>query len=128
MADASEDRAPRILLVDDEPLLSMLIGDLLSEFGCDVVGPADTVEAAVALIEAEGEALDGALLDVALRKGDSYPIAETLGLRGVPYAFVTGHGVGGLAPAFRSALTLSKPFTPDDLQEIVARLVAERGR
>lgn len=128
MSDALEERAPRILLVDDEPLLTMLIGDLLSEFGCEVVGPADSVEAALALIESEGSALDGALLDVALRKGDSYPIADLLGLRGVPYAFVTGHGVGGLAPAFRNCLTLAKPFTPDDLQEIVTRLVSLRGR
>lgn len=118
----------RLLLVDDDPLLGMLIGDWLSEIGCEVVGPAENVPKALDLVASEGEALDGALLDVTLREGDSYAVAEALGLRGIPYAFVTGHGVGGLAPAYRNALILTKPFLAEDLQLIVNRLALLRAR
>lgn len=106
----------------------MLIGDLLSEFGYEVVGPAGDVEAALALVAGEGETLDGALLDVVLGRSESYPIAVALDRIGVPYAFVTGHGLGGLDAAFHSARTLAKPFTPDELQAMAARLVALRRR
>jgi CheY-like chemotaxis protein len=106
----------------------MLIGDWLNEIGCEVVGPAESVAKALAVIETEGSALDGALLDVTLREGDSYEIADALALLGVPYAFVTGHGVGGLAPAYRKALVLSKPFMPEDLQKIIARMLEPRAR
>lgn len=65
--------APRLLLVDDDPILAILVADWLSESGCEVVGPARTVKAALELVEKEGEALDGALLDVALDRGDLIP-------------------------------------------------------
>ncbi len=119
--------APRLLLVDDDPILAILVADWLSESGCEVVGPARTVKAALELVEKEGEALDGALLDVALDRGDSYPVADALALLGVPYAFVTGHGLGGLAPGYRDVPVLTKPFQSEDLQRTIDRLVASRG-
>jgi CheY-like chemotaxis protein len=118
----------RLLLVDDDPLLGMLIGDWLGEIGCEVVGPVESVAKALVLIEAEAATLDGALLDVTLREGDSYEVADALTLRGVPYAFVTGHGVDGLAPAYRRSLVLSKPFMPEDLQKMIARLLEQKVR
>jgi CheY-like chemotaxis protein len=118
--------ATRLLLVDDDPLLGMLIGDWLSEIGCVVVGPVESAAKALAVIASEGVALDGALLDVTLREGDSYEVADALGLRGVPYAFVTGHGVDGLAPAYRRSLVLSKPFMPEDLQKMITRLLEQK--
>lgn len=120
--------APRLLLVDDDPILAVLVADWLSECGCEVVGPARTVKVALQLVEREGEALDGALLDVALDRGDSYPVADALALNGVPFAFVTGHALGGLAPGYRDALVLSKPFQFEDLQRLIDRLVALRAR
>jgi hypothetical protein len=65
---------------------------------------------------------------VALESGDSYPVADALALQGVPYAFVTGHGLGGLAPGYREAPILTKPFQFEDLQRMIDRLVASRGR
>jgi CheY-like chemotaxis protein len=106
----------------------MLIGDWLRELGCEVVGPAENVARALEFIEAEGEALDAAMLDVTLREGESYAIADALKLRGIPFAFVTGHGVGGLAAGYRNAPLLDKPFMPDDLRQMVARLVALKTR
>ncbi|MCI4680142.1 response regulator [Rhodoblastus acidophilus] len=120
--------AVRLLLVDDDPMLGLLVADWLSESGCEVVGPARTVKAALDLVEKERDALDAALLDVALDRGNSYPVADALALYGVPFAFVTGHGLGGLAPAYREAPILTKPFQFDDLQRIIDRLVAVRGR
>jgi DNA-binding NtrC family response regulator len=120
--------APRILVADDDALLSMLIGDWLNEAGCDIVGPVASVASAIGLVESEGDRLDGALIDLQLVDGYSYPLADVLTLRGIPYAFVTGHGVGGLAPAYRQALTLSKPFMVEDLQAMVERLCSQRAR
>jgi CheY-like chemotaxis protein len=119
---------PRLLLVDDDPILAILVADWLAECGCEVVGPARSVKAALELVEKEGAALDGALLDVVLDSGDSYPVADALALQGVPYAFVTGHGLGGLAPAYRNAPILTKPFQSEDLQRMIDRLVTQRGR
>jgi DNA-binding NtrC family response regulator len=120
--------APRILVADDDALLGMLIGDWLNEAGCDIVGPAESVASALDLVEIEGDRLDGALIDLQLVDGDSYPLADALARRGVPYAFVTGHGVSGLAPAYRHALTLSKPFMIEDLQVMVERLCGAREK
>jgi CheY-like chemotaxis protein len=119
---------PRLLLVDDDPILAILVADWLSEFGCEVVGPARTVEAALQLVEQEGEALDGALLDVALDCGDSYPVADALALNDIPFAFVTGHGLGGVAPDYRAAPVLTKPFQFEDLQRTIENLVSLRAR
>jgi CheY-like chemotaxis protein len=118
---------PRLLLVDDDPILAILVADWLSEIGCEVVGPARSVAAALQLVASEGAALDGALLDVALANEDSYPVADALALNGVPYAFVTGHGLGGVAADYRDAPILTKPFQFEDLQRTIDRLAALRG-
>jgi DNA-binding NtrC family response regulator len=119
---------PRILVADDDALLSMLIGDWLNEAGCDIVGPVSSVANALEMVAQEGHTLDGALIDLQLTDGNSYPLADVLAQRGIPYAFVTGHGVGGIAPAYRQALTLSKPFMIEDLQVMVERLCSSRPR
>jgi DNA-binding NtrC family response regulator len=119
---------PRILVADDDALLSMLIGDWLNEAGCDIVGPVSSVANALELVAQEGHLLDGARIDLQLTDGNSYPLADVLAQRGIPYAFVTGHGVGGLAPAYRQALTLSKPFMIEELQVMVERLCSSRPR
>ena len=119
--------APRLLVADDDPLLSMLVEDWLDESGCEVAGPATSVAAALDLIEREGDRLDGALIDVQLADGDSYPLADALAVRGIPYAFVTGHGIGGLAPGYRQSPMLVKPFTVQELQNMIGRLISLRA-
>jgi DNA-binding response OmpR family regulator len=118
---------PRLLVADDDPLLSMLVEDWLHESGCEVAGPATTVAGALDLIERESGRLDGALIDVQLADGASYPLADALALRGIPYAFVTGHGIGGLAPGYRDAPTLVKPFSVEQLQAMIERLTGFRA-
>lgn len=115
--------AARILLVDDDPLLCALIADWLAEAGCAPVGPARTIDEALALAGSEGARLDAALLDVTLRGASVYPVAEALALHGVPFAFVTGRERAEIDAAWRDAPTLQKPFSLADLTRTVARLL-----
>ena len=72
---------PRILVVDDEPLISMLVEDWLTELGCEVVGPVRSAEDG---LELANDRLDGAILDVNLAHGTCYSLANALHARGVP--------------------------------------------
>ena len=94
--------------------VAMLLEDMLQDLGYEVVGPAARLAAALAL--AEGEALDGAILDVNLAGEPSYPVAEALGRRGVPFLFLTGYGSAGVEPAFRDRPVLQKPFAQAELE------------
>jgi len=104
----------RILVVEDEALIVMEMEDMLTELGCQVVGPVSTVEKALALI---GEAeVDGALLDMNLRGEHVLPAAEKLMARNVPFLLVTGYDIrSGNAPALNDAPRLSKPFSLQSL-------------
>ncbi|MGH6735287.1 MAG: response regulator [Methyloceanibacter sp.] len=111
---------PRILVVDDEPLISMLIEDWLTELGCEVVGPACSIEDGLDLAGTAG--LDGAILDVKL--GDrSYPVANALRARGVPFAFATGDSTIRDAPEFKDPLLLAKPFDFEGVKAVVDKLL-----
>jgi len=92
----------------------MEMEDMLTELGCQVVGPVSTVEKALALI---GEAeVDGALLDMNLRGEHVLPAAEKLMARNVPFLLVTGYDIrSGNAPALNDAPRLSKPFSLQSL-------------
>jgi CheY-like chemotaxis protein len=79
---------PRILVVDDEPLIALLMEDWLTELGCEVVGPAHSVRQALELVP-QGK-LDGAFLDVGLPGEDVYTLASELDNHGVPFSFLTG--------------------------------------
>jgi CheY-like chemotaxis protein len=78
---------PRILLVDDEALIAAMLHEWVVELGFDVAGPTACVESALALIVKEAKTLSGAILDVTLGQGDSYPIADELHRLGIPFAF-----------------------------------------
>jgi CheY-like chemotaxis protein len=109
----------RILVVEDEMFVAMLVEDLLADLGCQVIGPAASVAQALKLLD--GAALDGALLDVNLGHEKVYPVAEALRQTHVPYVFVTGYGVAGLDQAYRNDPTIQKPFDPDRFGADVAK-------
>src|ERR1700735_1459246 len=113
--------ACRILLVEDEYLITMLVEDMLGELGYAVAATADRLEDALAL--ARTGAFDAALLDVRLGDRASYPVAEALTARGIPFAFVTGGDGSGLDAAYGAAPVLRKPFRRRDLAETIARLL-----
>ncbi len=110
-----------VLVVDDEPVIALMVVEWLAEQGIQALGPAHTVAQAIALIE-EG-AVDAAVLDVSLAEGNSYAAADLLVEKGIPFAFATGHGVEGLDERFRHVLTVSKPFNFDVVQRTVATLL-----
>ena len=107
----------RILLVEDEGLVALMLEDMLEDMGYDVAYSAASVSQAVAWIEAGGEA-DAALLDVNLGGEPVFPVAEALRARGVPFAFTTGYGETR-DPRFKEAILLGKPIR---LERLVATL------
>ena len=113
---------PRILVVDDEPLISMLVEGWLSELGCDVVGPARSVEEGLDLAD-DGQ-LDGAILDVNLAGENSYSVANVLQEKGVPFAFATGDGSLEADAGFDDPILLAKPFTFDGVKAVLDQLLA----
>ncbi|WP_371416303.1 response regulator [Rubellimicrobium sp. CFH 75288] len=111
----------RILVVEDEVIVAMLIEDILSDAGAAVVGPVGRVAEALNL--ATAERLDAAILDVNLAGETTAPVAEALRARGVPFAFATGYGASGLPAGFEEAALVQKPFQERDLGEALVRLV-----
>jgi len=109
----------RILFVDDEPLVAMLVEDLLREAGAEVVGPATTLSSGLDLVRAGG--IDGAVLDVNLDGVLVYPLAEALALASVPFVFVTGYGNLGVDAVFAGATVLHKPLKLESFADDVAR-------
>jgi CheY-like chemotaxis protein len=111
------DRRLRILIVEDEMLVAMNIEDMLLAMGHEVAGIASRLEPALALA-AEGE-FDLAMLDVNLAGSPSFPVADLLSVRGIPYLFATGYGVQGVEQAYRAAPVLQKPFRDRELQDAI---------
>ena len=110
----------RILVVEDEPLVAMLLEDMLGDLGFDVIGPALRLDAALGLVDAGP--LDAAILDVNLGRGRSYPVAEKLAARGVPFLFATGYGSAG-ADWCGAVPVLRKPFEQKALGAALANLL-----
>jgi CheY-like chemotaxis protein len=116
----------RILIVEDEPVLAMLIEDMVEELGYQPVGPAMTAAAALALTA--GEKLDGAILDMNLGGGaPSTPIAESLRALGVPFIFATGYSSAQaraqMAGAIGETTVLRKPFSIKALSDALSQTV-----
>lgn len=105
-------KGKRILVVEDEALIAVMVEDMLTDMGSIVVGPAGTIEAALQL--ALRETLDAAVLDVNVRGERIDPLAEALLARGVPVLFATGYGEVRLASG-APATVIDKPYTQDKL-------------
>ena len=111
----------RILVVEDEVIVAMLLEDILADAGATVVGPAARVARALELLEAEP--VDAALLDLNLAGEVTIPVAEELKRRGIPFAFATGYGKGlELPPKLAEAASVvPKPYRRQDIAELVGR-------
>jgi PAS domain S-box-containing protein len=114
-------RGKRILVVEDEPLLSMDMEASLMEAGCEVRGPAGTVGMAKKLIASQD--CDAALLDANLAGESVDELAAVLTQRNIPFAFVTGYGRDALPQGFQAALLLCKPFSKHQLRSVVQALL-----
>ena len=111
----------RLLIVEDEALVAMMIHDVVSDAGAEVVGPAANVEMAMSVLGSES--IDGAILDVNLGGQRVDPLADALRARKIPFLFVTGYGKSGIGERFPAAAVISKPFDDADLLETVGRVV-----
>lgn len=107
----------RVLVVEDEAAISLLLEDMLLELGCEVVGPVGRLAAALEAVATPD--FDVAVLDVNLAGQPIYPVAEALAARSLPFVFSTGYGAGGLDERFRDRPVLQKPFSQQDLQRIL---------
>jgi CheY-like chemotaxis protein len=119
MADTSALAGRRILVVEDEMMIAMLVEDMLAELGCAVVGPAHALDVALDLALTE-LGLDAALLDVNLGGEPVFAVADALRKRGVPAIFSTGYGDAALREVDRGAPVLQKPFRAHDLAKALS--------
>jgi CheY-like chemotaxis protein len=105
----------RILVVEDEAAISLLLEDMLLDFGCEVVGPAARLSAALDAVSREK--IDLAILDVNVAGEPIYPVAEALKDRSIPFVFSTGYGSAGIKDTYRDRPVLQKPFAQHDLKQ-----------
>ena len=110
----------RVLVIEDESLVAMLLETILDDMGCTVVGPESNIDDG--LIAATTEAsLDAALLDVNVAGREVFPVAEALRARGVPFVFSTGYGEAGLPEHWRGNPTIQKPFTEGAIRDALMK-------
>lgn len=112
----------RILVVEDEMLILMMIESMLADLGCDSVTSAATVDKALALIETQ--VFDAAMLDVNLKGDNSRPVADALAARGVPFFFSTGNGGHHSMDGYEDRAILRKPFIFEHLAAVFTGLLA----
>lgn len=112
----------RVLVVEDEPLIGMDIEYAVEGLGHEVIGP--IAELGEALNLAANEALGCAILDINIRGGNSYPVADILLKRGLPVLLLSGYGKQTLPERLHAEAHLSKPFTADQLDEEIRNLCA----
>lgn len=116
-------RGKRILIVEDEYFIASDLTRMLGDHGAMVVGPFGSLDAGLAVLE-DDEPIDVAVLDVNLDGAYSYPIAELLTARGVPFVFVTGYDSWAMPSAYRDAPCLAKVFPPGVVVDTIEQLVA----
>ena len=113
----------RVLVVEDEMMIAIMLEDMLTLLGHKVAGVAPNLGLALAM--AASEQFDLAVLDVNLGGGDrSFPVAQVLRERGVPFLFATGYGALGLEAPFQDTMTLQKPFQISDLEAAIKAVLA----
>jgi DNA-binding response OmpR family regulator len=112
----------RVLVVEDEVLVAMLLETALEDENCTIVGPCAALSEA--LEAARGETLDVALLDINLNGELVFPVAEVLAERGVPFLLLSGYGEVALPSNRRHWPICTKPFNLHDLMTVLSDLVA----
>ena len=115
----------RILVVEDDLAIAVLIEEVLQDLGCIVVGPVGKLDAALRL--ACEESLDAAILDVTIRGGKVFPVVRHLQARGVPFALASSYGDWALPAGLQHQPRLVKPFTAGDLAAQVQSLCEARS-
>lgn len=120
--ETSEPNRRRILVVEDDFLIASEMVGWLEAANLEVIGPAASLQQALALVEMHGPHLDGAVLDIHIRDGCVYPIADKLNSTGVPYIFTTGYDSAAIPAAYTGAPRCEKPVNRTELIEMLDRL------
>jgi CheY-like chemotaxis protein len=120
MADLPKAQS-RVLVVEDEYLIRMLLEDMLGDLGYAVAAAVGSIAEAQE-VAANGE-FSAAVLDVNLDGREIYPVADILCGRGLPFVFVTGYGERNLPERYRDRPALQKPFQAEQLQAALAGLL-----
>jgi FOG: CheY-like receiver len=114
----------RVLIVEDEALVAMMLNDVLTSAGCAVIGPAVSTTEALALVERE--TIHCAVIDVKLTDGMSRPVAAALCARGIPFIVTTGYDEEHLE-GFDGAPILQKAYIPDEVITAVAGILSAKS-
>ena len=114
----------RILVIEDDFLVAEVLIDILTDAGAEIVGPFGWVDEGVGAVKANDDTFDCAVLDINLHGFKSYPIADALKARDIPFVFTTGYSGEALPDAYRSVPRYEKPFDPERL--ITALAAAKR--
>jgi CheY-like chemotaxis protein len=115
----------RVLVIEDEALVAMLIEDMIHDSGAEMVGAASTLTDALAL--ARDAQADVALVDLNLKGVLAYPVADVLRERGMPIVFTSGYGSAGLIERFQDCPILDKPFDQPSLEQAIEMVLRLRG-
>jgi CheY-like chemotaxis protein len=123
-ADGGEDnRRVRILVIEDSPVVGPFVTDALGELGYDVVGPAPNFSTAREMIE--GEAFDGALVDVFIRGERAFPLCDLLERKGVPFILTSGYADWQIPEQWQDRPRLHKPYIIGQLEEALDSLLGD---
>jgi CheY-like chemotaxis protein len=112
----------RVLIVEDESIVAMMIEDFISDLGYELAGTAGRLDQALTL--AQNSNADIALIDVNLNGQHTYPVAEALKARGVPFIFATGYGSAGLDEGWKHYPVLQKPFQVQELAAAIRQAIS----
>ncbi|MGO4405226.1 response regulator [Bosea sp. RAF48] len=124
--DPATPRRLRIFILEDEALVAMLIEDMILELGHDVAAVSSRIDEA--LVIARTASFDLAILDVNLNGKPSYPVADVLISRNIPFAFATGYGRQDHDARYQHVPILPKPFVGTDLAGIISELAKSGAR
>jgi CheY-like chemotaxis protein len=117
-------RDRRILVVEDEYLIAMMLRDALEDVGSIVVGPVASVEMALKTIAADPN-VDAAILDVNLGGVMAYPVAEALMTRNIPFVFTSGYEAATIRARYPMIRNCPKPYLFPNMEEALARVLLE---
>jgi DNA-binding NtrC family response regulator len=106
------------MIVEDEPLIAMAMEMLVEDAGGQAIGMPATLKEALAAVEAEPR-IDVVLLDCNLGKEPSWPVAEALAKRNVPFAFTSGQGIKDMDPRFANRPVFAKPIDEEKLKRFL---------
>lgn len=120
MSTMSVTQRPRVLVVEDESLVAMLIEDMLGDMGYEVVAVAARIDQALDI--ARGVVADLAILDLNLAGQRTDSVAEVLRARGIPFMFATGYGAAGVAQEWSHVPVVQKPFQEFELSRALSKL------